>query len=81
MFITFSDAGTPLKSPVHSVVRSVLGKVGDLLVADGVLARLEAMKTEVEFKVPRRCVGKTITSIAVEVGDQLSPGQALFYCE
>lgn len=73
-------SGIPLKAPVHSIMRSIDVVIGDLLKVDGVLATFEAMKTQISFKVPRKCIGKTITAVAVNVGDTLVPGQALFYC-
>ena len=73
--------GTPLKSPVLATVRSIGVSVGDVLSSDVVPVKVEAMKTEVAIKLPRALVGKTVTGVAVEVGDVVRPGQALLFAE
>ncbi|BGP42796.1 hypothetical protein JCM10449v2_006808 [Rhodotorula kratochvilovae] len=76
-----SMTGTPLKSPVLATVRSLGVSVGDVLSSDVVPVKVEAMKTEVAIKLPRALVGKTVTGVAVEVGDVVRPGQALLFAE
>lgn len=55
-------------------------QIGDVLQKDTVVAKVEAMKTEIAIKVPRSCVGKTVSAVAVEVGDLMQAGQPLFFC-
>ncbi|GAA6031339.1 hypothetical protein JCM8097_005608 [Rhodosporidiobolus ruineniae] len=75
------QTGTPLKSPVLASVRSIGVAIGDILSSDVVPIKVEAMKTEIAVKVSRALIGKTVTGIAVEVGDVVKPGEALLYCE
>ncbi|GAA6015274.1 hypothetical protein JCM8202_002408 [Rhodotorula sphaerocarpa] len=75
-------SGTPLKSPVQATVRSIGVAVGDQLSNDGEPAVVvEAMKTSISLKLTRALLGKTVTGIAVEVGDVVKPGQALLFAE
>ncbi|GAA5964336.1 hypothetical protein JCM8115_006075 [Rhodotorula mucilaginosa] len=75
-------SGTPLKSPVQATVRAIGVSVGDVLSNDGEPAIVvEAMKTSISLKLSRALLGKTVTGIAVEVGDVVKPGQALLFAE
>ncbi|KAI5481371.1 urea carboxylase [Pseudohyphozyma bogoriensis] len=73
-------SGTPLKSPVLAVVRGLEVQVGDVLSADMVVARVEAMKTEITIKVPRRLVGLKVTGVSGIVGETVQAGEPLLYC-
>ncbi|GAA5984795.1 hypothetical protein JCM10908_003507 [Rhodotorula pacifica] len=75
-------SGTPLKSPVQATVRAIGVSVGDVLSNDGEPAIVvEAMKTSISLKLSRALLGKTVTGIAVEVGDVVKPGQELLFAE
>lgn len=55
--------------------------VGERLVEGQEVARVEAMKTEISVKVPRKLIGKVVGSVAAGPGDMLKPGEAIMYCE
>jgi biotin carboxyl carrier protein len=49
-------------------------KVGEHISSGGILLVIEAMKMEVEIK---SSIAGTVSSIAVNIGDQVTAGQAL----
>ncbi|KAL8283190.1 hypothetical protein RQP46_005968 [Phenoliferia psychrophenolica] len=74
------QSGTPLKSPVHAVIRGFNIEVGATLEEGQEVARVEAMKTEIAIKVPRKLIGKVVRSTG-EIGSMVKPGEALLYCD
>jgi pyruvate carboxylase subunit B len=63
-----------IKAPMPGKVMRINSKVGEHISAGGVLLVIEAMKMEVEIK---SSVAGTVSSIAVNIGDQVNAGQAL----
>ena len=62
----------PVKAPMPGKVVRIPVKAGEHVSAGGVILVIEAMKMEVEIKAS---AAGTISSIAVNVGDQVSAGQ------
>lgn len=63
-----------IKAPMPGKVMRINAKAGEHISAGGVLLVIEAMKMEVEIK---SSVAGTVSSIAVNIGDQVNAGQAL----
>jgi pyruvate carboxylase subunit B len=63
-----------IKAPMPGKVMRINAKVGEHFSAGGILLVIEAMKMEVEIK---SSVAGTVSSIAVNIGDQVNAGQAL----
>jgi pyruvate carboxylase subunit B len=55
-------------------VMRINAKVGEHISSGGILLVIEAMKMEVEIK---SSISGTVSSIAVNIGDQVTAGQAL----
>lgn len=64
-----------------AVVWTVGVQPGDVLTAETVPIRVEAMKSEIAIKVPRVLEGKKVVIVAVAVGETVRAGQAMIYCE
>ncbi|GAA5852079.1 hypothetical protein JCM8547_000152 [Rhodosporidiobolus lusitaniae] len=73
-------AGIALKSPILAAVRSIGVSVGDILTADTVPIKVEAMKTEIVIRAGRALVGKKVVAIVAKVGEVVKAGEALLYC-
>jgi len=63
-----------IKAPMPGKVMRINAKVGEHINSGGILLVLEAMKMEVEIK---SSISGTVSSIAVNIGDQVTAGQAL----
>jgi pyruvate carboxylase subunit B len=63
-----------IKAPMPGKVMRINAKVGEHISSGGILLVIEAMKMEVEIK---SSIAGTVSSIAVNIGDQVTAGQAL----
>jgi pyruvate carboxylase subunit B len=63
-----------IKAPMPGKVMRINAKVGEHISSGGILLVIEAMKMEVEIK---SSISGTVSSIAVNIGDQVTAGQAL----
>lgn len=73
-----TGAGNAVKAPLPGTILSIAAKVGDIVKASDTVMVLEAMKMENSIHAGRD--GK-ITSIAVNAGDSVLEGTALFTVE
>lgn len=71
---TSNGEGTPIKAALPGNVLKVLVSAGDSIAEGDVIAVVEAMKMETEIKSP---VSGTISSVEIEVGNQVQTGQVL----
>lgn len=69
-----SADSTVIKSPLPGKVVRIITKTGEHVSAGGVILVIEAMKMEVEVKAP---AAGTVSSIGVNVGDQIIAGQEI----